>query len=144
MDRSVFYIGLYVDDCIIMSDDLQLLEMTKQKLFHKFDMVDLRDVEYFLKIQVRRNSKKGIVHLSQSNYINDIIIRFKIDNCKLASFPMQINQHLFKTMTLEASYELKEMESTSYSQSIGCLLHFGLFFVVSKLAQFISNLGMIH
>jgi hypothetical protein len=63
---------------------------------------------------------------------------------------MPTNQQLSKAMSPETSYEIKEMESIPYSLAIGYLLYLvvitqpDLSFVVFKLAQFMSNPGMIH
>ncbi len=68
-NSHTLYIGLYIDDCIIMSNNLEYLNNTKQTFFQEFDMTDLGDIQYCLEIQILRNREKGIIHLSQGKYI---------------------------------------------------------------------------
>lgn len=54
---------LYVDDAIIVSNSLSLLQETKQYLFKEFEMVDMGPLQYFLGIQVQRNMTTITIHL---------------------------------------------------------------------------------
>jgi hypothetical protein len=54
---------LYVDDAIIISNSLLLLQKTKQYLFKEFEMVDMGPLQYFLGIQVQKNTTTMTMHL---------------------------------------------------------------------------------
>ena len=50
----VVIIALYVDDIILFMNDLKMLEIVKGS-YEKFEMKDLRELHYFLGIQVVRD-----------------------------------------------------------------------------------------
>jgi hypothetical protein len=60
---------LYVDDILLASNDKNLLFETKEFLSSNFDMKDLGDVSYVLRIEIQRDRTKGVLVLSQKAYI---------------------------------------------------------------------------
>jgi hypothetical protein len=73
------FIGLYVDDTILMNNHLALLSYTKELLSKEFEMTDSGEIAYSLGIQVKQNRKFKKIHLSQEKYFNDILAQFKMD-----------------------------------------------------------------
>eukprot|EP00253_Pinus_taeda_P010425 PITA_10425 len=63
--KSVIILVLYVDDLILTSSDLNLINHVKSSLKKKFEMTDLGHLHYFLGLQILQ-SKEGI-SLSQSS-----------------------------------------------------------------------------
>jgi hypothetical protein len=56
-------LALYVDDAIIVSSSLSLLQKTKQYFFKELEMVDMGPLQYFLSIQVQINMTTMTTHL---------------------------------------------------------------------------------
>ena len=65
--KSIFLV-LYVDDILIASNDVGLLHDTKRFLKRNFEMKDLGDASFVLRIEILRDCS-GILRLSQKNYI---------------------------------------------------------------------------
>ena len=59
-------IGLWIDDLIIVGKNLDIIEDLKKKLNETFDMKDLKDLTYFLGIEVKRNRKERTLHINQT------------------------------------------------------------------------------
>ena len=66
-DHCVFYknidghdliIMVYVDDNLILSDSLDLVNKTKKELSSRFEMTDLGDINWILNMEVTRNRPK--------------------------------------------------------------------------------------
>ena len=53
------YIGVYVDDLLIMSQLMQEIQEVKDKLNKRFEMVDFGEVSTVLKIKVKYDREKG-------------------------------------------------------------------------------------
>ena len=120
-DHCVFYknvnghhivIAVYVDDNLIISDSPDLIAQTKKDLSSRFDMTDLGEVHWILNMEVTRDRSKRTIRLSQSQYIEDILERHGMADCKPAATPMEANLKLEK---LNAA----EVDITEYQQLIG-------------------------
>lgn len=71
---------------IIAGDDKQEIEDLKNNLKRKFEMQDMGDLKHFLGINIRRN-KEGL-YLSQNNYLQALLKRFEMLECKESKTPM--------------------------------------------------------
>jgi hypothetical protein len=56
--KYIFLI-LYVDDILLASSDINLLMKTKKFLSSNFDMKDLGDASFVLRIEIHRDRRKG-------------------------------------------------------------------------------------
>lgn len=59
------FLGLYMDDSILVTDDEQFLHDIKYDLSNAFEMIYTSPIEFCLKIQVRNNVIDHSIHLSQ-------------------------------------------------------------------------------
>ena len=64
------------------SNDLNLLRDTKQFLSNTFEMKDLGNASYVLGFQIYRNRSKNILGLSQKGYIEKVLQRYGMQDCK--------------------------------------------------------------
>lgn len=71
---------VYVDDMIIMGDDVDEISRLQGQLSIEFEMKNLGRLKYFLGIEVVR-SRKGIF-LSQRKYVLDLLIEVGLLECK--------------------------------------------------------------
>ena len=83
------FIILYVDDILIISNNIPILEFIKEWLKKCFSMKDLEEAEYILGIKIYRERFKMLLGLSQGNYIDKILDRFKMGDSKKGFLPMQ-------------------------------------------------------
>ncbi|KAL5776888.1 hypothetical protein ACOSP7_009814 [Xanthoceras sorbifolium] len=88
----IIIILVYVDDIIITGSSTSLLQQFTQALHSKFALKDLGDLSYFLGIQVSRST--STLHLSQTKYINDLIKKYEMQDCKPLTTPMASGNNL--------------------------------------------------
>ena len=86
-DKSVIFLVLYVDNILLMGDNVKLLTEIKNWLVIQFKMKDLRNVNYVLGIQILRDRKNKMLALSQVAYIDKVLTRFSIQNSKKGFMP---------------------------------------------------------
>ncbi|RVW74839.1 Retrovirus-related Pol polyprotein from transposon RE1 [Vitis vinifera] len=83
---------MYVDNTILISNDVEEMTMIKLKLAKEFEIKDLGNLRYFLGIEVAR-SKKGI-YVSQRKYILDFLNEIGMLGCKPEATTINPNHKL--------------------------------------------------
>jgi len=61
---AVVFLVLYVDDLLLIGNDIQMLEATKSSLGKSFLMKDLGEAAYILGIKIYRDRSKRLIGLS--------------------------------------------------------------------------------
>ena len=72
------FLVLYVDDILLMGDNVKLLTEVKDWLATQFKMKDLGNANYVLGIQILRDRKNRVLALSQATYIDKVLTRFSM------------------------------------------------------------------
>ncbi|KAJ9543591.1 hypothetical protein OSB04_023298 [Centaurea solstitialis] len=85
----VTFLVLYVDDILLIGNDVPTLQSVKSWLSKCFQMKDLGEAVYILGIKVYRNRSKRLIGLSQSTYIDKILKKFRMDESKKGFILMQ-------------------------------------------------------
>ncbi|KAL8278909.1 hypothetical protein RQP46_008578 [Phenoliferia psychrophenolica] len=132
------YIGLYVDDLLLVGPDLEEFQRVKDHLHGLYGIKDLGQADLLLGIRV--TFVDGGIHLSVRRYLEAMIERFGLTGCKTLSTPMEHNLKLTKEDG-DVDHDLKHR----YLQAIGCLMYAMLAcrpdicFAVSYLSRFAAN-----
>ena len=87
--KSFTALLIYVDDILIMGNDLTIISALKLFLHSHFRIKDLGHLKYFLGFEICR-SKKGI-SISQRKYTLDILKDGGLLGAKPVNFPMEQN-----------------------------------------------------
>ncbi|GKC74646.1 retrotransposon protein, putative, ty1-copia subclass [Tanacetum coccineum] len=85
----VTFLILYVDDILIMGNNIPMLQDIKSYLGRCFAIKDLGEAAYILGIKIYRDRSKWLIGLCQSAYIEKILKRFYMENSKRGMIPMQ-------------------------------------------------------
>lgn len=79
---------LYVNDTLLIGNDILELKSVRAWLSKCFWMKDLREASYILGIRIYIDRSKRMFGLSQSTYINKVLKRFKIKESERGCLPM--------------------------------------------------------
>nr|GEY28744.1 ribonuclease H-like domain-containing protein [Tanacetum cinerariifolium] len=92
---QIAYLLLYVDDIIITTSSIALLQQNIDSLHKEFDMTDLGALNYFLKNSVVRHSTG--LFLSQKKYALGLFARAHMVNCNLSRTQgtLELGLHLY-------------------------------------------------
>lgn len=119
-DNCVFFkrkplviIAIYVDDGIIFSESKTEIDKILNQLKDRFE-VHMIESQAFLGFQIERN-KDGSIYLHQKNYIQNILKRFNMEDCKSVDNPISITKITANEEPLE--------EEVPYREAIGCLMY---------------------
>ncbi|KAJ9538231.1 hypothetical protein OSB04_030964 [Centaurea solstitialis] len=119
----VTFLVLYVDDILLIGNDVPTLQSVKSWLSKCFQMKDLGEAAYILGIKIYRNRSKRLIGLSQSTYIDKILKRFRMDESKKGFIPMQHGIVLSKTQCPVSSQDQDKMKSVPYASAIGSIMY---------------------
>src|SRR5579859_1496065 len=104
-------IAMWVDDLIIFSKDMASINDLKVQLNKEYEMKDLRELKYFLGIQVHHDRERKIIHINQSGYNQTILERYGMENSKLANTPLSSGARLIKGTATDILMDQKEYQS---------------------------------
>jgi hypothetical protein len=79
---AVVFLVLYVDDILLIGNDISMLEVIKSSLRKSFSMKDLGEATYILDIKIYRDRSKMLIGLSQDAYIDKILNSFNMQDSK--------------------------------------------------------------
>jgi hypothetical protein len=120
-----------------------MMKHVKKALKSEFDITDLSDLHWLLGIQIKFG-KKGI-ELSQSSYIDTILLRFGMTDCNPTVLPIDRNTTLKRSMPDEVVKDIQV-----YQSMIGSIMYLvtgtrpDLTFAISCLSQFSSAPNKSH
>lgn len=147
--KYIFLI-LYVDDILLASNCLGLLHDTKQLLSRHFDMKDLGEASLVLGIEVHWDRSRNLLGLSQKAYIERILKRFNMQDCKPWKAPITKGDKLSMVQCPRNEIEKESMKSVPYASAVGSLMYAqvctrpDIGFVVGLLGRYLSNPGKDH
>ena len=79
---SVAFLILYVDDILLIGNDIEFLDSIKGYLNKSFSMKDLGEAAYILGIKIYRDRSRCLIGLSQSTDLDKVLKKFKMDQSK--------------------------------------------------------------
>lgn len=109
------YVLLYVDDLLIVCDDLNSLKVIKGLLAKEFAITDIGPADTFLGLHIEYNRKEGIIQLSQHQYLKNVLRKFGMIDCKAVSTPIEKGLRLIAGDQYDANIPYREL--------IGCLTY---------------------
>ncbi|KAL0430610.1 UNVERIFIED_CONTAM: Retrovirus-related Pol polyprotein from transposon TNT 1-94 [Sesamum radiatum] len=83
----ITYLVLYVDDILLIENDVKMLEDIKAWLSTQFSMKDMGKPSYILGIKIYRDRSKRMLGLTQSSYIENVLKRFRMETQNEEPFP---------------------------------------------------------
>jgi Reverse transcriptase (RNA-dependent DNA polymerase) len=117
------FLVLYVDDILMIVNDISLMGSVKSSLMKVLAMKDLGETTYILGIRIYRDSFKRLIGLSQNAYIDKVLKRFSMKDSKRGFLPMSHGVHLSKTQCHLTTGEQEDMSKISYASAIGYIMY---------------------
>ena len=75
-------LGSYVDDILLIGNDVETLSNVKKWLAEQLQMKYLGEASYILRIQIIRDRKNKLLALSQASYIDKVLAQFSMQDSK--------------------------------------------------------------
>nr|GEV83443.1 hypothetical protein [Tanacetum cinerariifolium]GEW21948.1 hypothetical protein [Tanacetum cinerariifolium] len=119
---SVAFLILYVDDILLMENNITMLQEVKSWLCKCFYMKDLGEAAYILGIKIIHDRSKRLIALSQSAYLKKILKKFWVENSKKGYTPMMEKPDYRKSQGAKTPCEVQRMQRVPYASVVGSIM----------------------
>ena len=120
---TIVFLILYVDDILIMGNDIPAMSSVRIWLHGCFSMKDLGDATYILGIRIYRDRSRRLIGLSQSLYIDKVLMRFSMGESKKGFLPLSHGIVLSKEMCPKTEEQKGRMSRIPYASAIGSIMY---------------------
>ena len=103
---------LYVDDLLLLGEDLSKIQDIKHQLGKLYQMKDLGPASSYLGIQITRDQNTRAIWINQQVYIENALKRFELLDANSTNTPLPAGIHL------EKSKEPTALNTKTYYQQI--------------------------
>jgi len=113
-------------------------------------MKDLGEASYVIGIEIHRDRQQKILRLSQRAYIEKVLERFKMSDCKSSMAPISKGERFSKDQCPKKELEQQQMKSITYAYAVGSLMYAqvctrpDIALAVGMLGRYQSNPGLEH
>jgi len=121
---------LYVDDLMYTSTSEEMINEVKEAMIREYEMTDLGLMKYFLGIQIKQ--EPGRIFISQEKYIDDLLKKFQMKDCKPMPTPMITSEKMSK------NDEVEKVNETNYQSLVGSLIY-----LTHTRSDIIHTVGMV-
>lgn len=105
-------IGLYVDDMVVLGQDLQAVQATINAIGQIWEIKDLGEVQVILGIRVQRDRPNKTLSMDQSTYIQGLIEKCRLGDAKPIAVPVTDRKALSAGLSGEALADQALYQST--------------------------------
>ena len=105
---------VFVDDAMVGGENEELVEEFISELGKIFKLTS-RPLDYFLGMHVNISRDRGQIHIHQAKYINELLERFGMANCKPSSTPID--------NTSKSAFEGEVDENLKFREAVGGLMY---------------------
>jgi hypothetical protein len=117
------YVALYVDDMLLIGNDMDAIKEVKKQIFSKFDMKDLDATNFILGMAIKRDQAARKLWLNQTKYIETILKRFNMQDCKPMKVPIHVEARLTIEQCPKIQEEIEDMARVPYASVVGSLMY---------------------
>ncbi|KAH9695599.1 hypothetical protein KPL71_022832 [Citrus sinensis] len=140
-DGDILIVCLYVDDLIFTGSNPSLFEEFKRVMIKAFEMTDIGLMTYYLGIEVKQNEED--IFISQESYAKEILKRFKMNDCKPISTPVECGVKLSKYD------ECEDIDPTFFKSLVGSLRYLtctrpDILYAVGLVSRYMENPKTTH
>lgn len=140
-DADLTIVSLYVDDLLVTGSNLDLIILFKTEMMEVFEMTDLGEMFYFLGMEIQQKGQE--IFICQQKYAKEILIKFKMEECKSTTTPMNQKEKFCKEDGAE------KVDEGLYRSLIGCLMYLtatrpNILYAVSLLSRYMHCANEIH
>uniref|UniRef100_A0AAV1UAK6 Polyprotein n=1 Tax=Peronospora matthiolae TaxID=2874970 RepID=A0AAV1UAK6_9STRA len=109
------FVLVYVDDVLVTGSSLEMIARTKNDLKTRFEMTDSGKCAFVLGIELL-DGEDGSVTMCQRRYVDDVLKRFGMDECKAVASPVDVSSRLVPSNSASKV-------DVPFREAVGALMH---------------------
>ena len=138
-------VSTIVDDFVITGTKNEIIAF-KRTIAKEWDMTDEGKLFWCLNLRITRDIRRGLLKIDQTQYIDEILKRFNMEDCNTRKTPMR-ERPVLSDMCPDKPEDYQE--TFPYANALGCLLYLRLtrpdcLVAISILARFIKHPSRKH
>lgn len=143
-------VGISVDDSSVTGSSLVVIKKFKSNISKHYDILDLGDIHFLLRFEIKHDLKVQTISINQGAYINSIKRTYLGEEFKPTYVPMEVGTMLSSSQSPTTPEDIEFMLRKPYWQLLGALWYTTtisvpeITFSLSICAQFTNNLGEVH
>jgi hypothetical protein len=138
-ESAVVFLVLYVDDILLIGNNIPMMEAVKYSLRKSFSVKNLGEAAYILGIKIYRDRSYRLIGLSYDAYIDKILNQFNMQDSKKDFLPMSHGITLSKKQYPSEPDEQERMRVIPYASAIRSIMY-----ALSVMSRYQSNYGKAH
>lgn len=100
-----------------------IISTTKEWLSSHFEIKDMSESEFILRIKIQRNHSMKLIAFSHESYINKILQWFNMHNCKPMDTPIVKGKSLNLSMCPKSEEGKQLMSKIQYANVVSSVIH---------------------
>ena len=138
-------VGLYVDDMVILADDLAVIREFKGAIAKRWEIKDLGEVKRILGLEVTRNRQAKSIRIAQLEFADEIVNEYGLADARPAKTPSGNLESLEPTSENDRLADVDR-----YQRVIGQLMYLmrgtrpDICFTVSRLSRYVAKPAEKH
>ena len=124
---------------------INFLNAEKASLCKRFEIIDQGEAHFILGMSIRRGRKSQTLSIGQPSYIESILKRFGMENCKPISTLLEVGKKFQKMSDDDELFNVQV-----YQQAVGCLNYLStatgpdIAVAVNSLSKYMSSPSKDH
>jgi hypothetical protein len=123
LGNHFIYVVLYVNDMLLVGNNMDVIKEVKSQLSSKFDMKDLGATNFILGMEMKRDRANMKLWLNQIKYLEMILQRFNMHGSKPVNVTIPICVKLSANQCPKTQEEEEDMSHVLYANAVGSLMY---------------------
>jgi hypothetical protein len=117
------YVTLYVNNMLLIGNNMNAIKEVKKQISSKFNMKDLGATNFIMGMEMKRDRTTRKLWLNQQKYIETILKRFNMQDCKPMKVPILVGTRLIVEQFPKKREEIEDMACVPYASVVGSLMY---------------------
>jgi hypothetical protein len=91
---NFIYVALYVDDMLLIGNNMDTIKEVKKQLSSKYNMKDLNAINFIMGMEIKRDREIRKLWLNWKEYIEMVLKCFNMEDCKPIKVPTLVRVRL--------------------------------------------------